>query len=657
MSNADYKIKYIAPSKKYALALEAQTFIPIDLNSKKALTESDNNIFVINALEETNIERNQTTKYRIQGKLEIITDNTLQDAWSNTPIPDDAWTPETNNLDKSFIPRNWLLNITYPASIDDTKELVTGGVNNTNTQDVYFTTKAYEGFQIKELEPYNYKSGITNILIRTSQKHGINIIDDYIYISPKLYNQQNGIPLNTYLGFHKILDFEPNNEEYGLILDTEYVVPTTLLAGTPIVAPFLGVGKRVFEPSSNDIIFADTTEVTQIEVTNITGGTTGDLIYTKIFSPSHFLRPNDFVEIRLFGTTVYPDTQLGMPNLYKVVSTPSTDTFVIKYEFPTLNTSTTQGPFNFNLNYRYSDGVVSEYYYRVNKILTEAKDYEVYKAAYSMNIFTDNYINNVFLFHFDKDIDVGGLVDNLGRPLSQLYLTTVKRGGNGCTQNYVDQGNCNGEVYDGFNNFSDNNQILDSNRTFTPISSSSPTNINTISFWQNNDPNKAGTIKGINAEYYNDFVEYNRAFLDERVLAETLGKFGPTRVYNNGGNTLYSSSKEGYTYKIHDEIRIRYFSTSIETAQNRPNEIFPDYAQVNNDGTVSWRDLLSIGFFEPSENGGVGVDYPFVNSKHYLFGEHPIYIRKQLATNLAQDRLDLTKFVKFNTNSTPNDEC
>mgnify|MGYP001186046025 FL=1 len=103
---------------------------------------------------------------------------------------------------------------------------------------------------------------------------------------------------------------------------------------------------------------------------------------------------------------------------------------------------------------------------------------------------------------------MGELVDNLGRPLSQLYLTTVKRGGNGCTQNYVDAGNCNGEVYDGFNNFSDNNQILDSNRTFTPISSSSPTNINTISFWQNNDPNTAGTIKGVNGEYYNDFVEY-----------------------------------------------------------------------------------------------------------------------------------------------------
>ena len=95
----------------------------------------------------------------------------------------------------------------------------------------------------------------------------------------------------------------------------------------------------------------------------------------------------------------------------------------------------------------------------------------------------------------------------------------------------------------------------------------------------------------------------------------------------------------------------------IETVKNKTNEIFPDYVQINNDATVSWRDLLSIGFFENNGTKTLGVDYPFVNGKHYLFGEYPIYIRKQLSTELIQTELNLNKFIGYNTNSTPNDEC
>ena len=85
--------------------------------------------------------------------------------------------------------------------------------------------------------------------------------------------------------------------------------------------------------------------------------------------------------------------------------------------------------------------------------------------------------------------------------------------------------------------------------------------------------------------------------------------------------------------------------------------MFPIYAQVNNDSTVSWRDLLDIGFFQPTETGRIGVDYPFVNFRHYLFGEYPIYIRRQLGNAIIQRELDENRFVRFKLNSTPNDEC
>lgn len=37
-----------------------------------------------------------------------------------------------------------------------------------------------------------------------------------------------------------------------------------------------------------------------------------------------------------------------------------------------------------------------------------------------------------------------------------------------------------------------------------------------------------------------------------------------------------------------------------------------------------WRDLLDIGYIEP--NSGLGVDYPFINNKHYLFNYNKLFI-------------------------------
>jgi len=632
MSNADYKIKYVAPSKKFANALNSQTFIPIELNSKKGLTESDDNIFVLNALEETNVERNKTTKYRINGKLEIVTDNLLLSAWNPDPIPDSAWTPE--GVDASYIPMNWILQVTYPFESDDEKYLTTTDGNS--------ASKAHEGFHIEELLPYDFKTGITNIIIRTSQKHGIKTTDDYVYISPKNNFISEGVDTINYVGLHKILAFEAFNEEHGLILDTEYIIPNppTDIYGDPVIVDFHGVGKRVFEPSVDDIIFNNGIDVTQVQQSDSNGEQVNTpLIYTKIFSPGHELRVNDFVEVRV-------DVVANMNNIYKVIAVPTLDSFVIKHQF----TNPVPGIINYDLKYKYLDGIPSEYYFRKHKIITTPKDYEVYKAAFSTSIFNDGFINDVFLFNYNIDVDVDGLTDNLGRPLSSLYLTPIKRS-TGLNSN-------------SFQSWGDVIQIMDYNRKVSPINTSTdPRVVGTLSLWQNPDTTTAGTYKTQDETYYGDFVEYNRAFLDETVLSRSLGRFGPVNAYLMEGFPPNQESSyeykvgDGYTYNLHEEINIRYFSSVIETVKNKTNEIFPDYVQINNDATVSWRDLLSIGFFENNGTKTLGVDYPFVNGKHYLFGEYPIYIRKQLSTELIQTELNLNKFIGYNTNSTPNDEC
>ena len=82
---------------------------------------------------------------------------------------------------------------------------------------------------------------------------------------------------------------------------------------------------------------------------------------------------------------------------------------------------------------RMFNGVESTYYFRKfkkvktrNTPVIEQDDYEVYKLAFSENYFNDD----VTQFTFNEDVDISGLVDNLGRPLSELYLTMVKTNSN-----------------------------------------------------------------------------------------------------------------------------------------------------------------------------------------------------------------------------------
>jgi hypothetical protein len=69
-------------------------------------------------------------------------------------------------------------------------------------------------------------------------------------------------------------------------------------------------------------------------------------------------------------------------------------------------------------------GKESNYYVRRFKSVTFSgyTDYDLYPAAYG----TTYYYDNVAAFNFKTDIDVKDIKDNLGRPISELYLSIVK---------------------------------------------------------------------------------------------------------------------------------------------------------------------------------------------------------------------------------------
>ena len=67
---------------------------------------------------------------------------------------------------------------------------------------------------------------------------------------------------------------------------------------------------------------------------------------------------------------------------------------------------------------------VSEYYIREYSALTQTYvDYDLYPAAYGTTYFHDKQT----AFNFKVDVDIKGIKDNLGRPLSELFLTYYKK--------------------------------------------------------------------------------------------------------------------------------------------------------------------------------------------------------------------------------------
>jgi hypothetical protein len=279
-------------------------------------------------------------------------------------------------------------------------------------------------------------------------------------------------------------------------------------------------------------------------------------------------------------------------------------------------------------------GVESSYYFRkFKKIKTrnmpviEPDDYETYRLAFSENVFYDSFAQ----FVFNEDIDVSNLVDNLGRPLSELYLTIIKTDSNGLF----------GGVSSGIETpflpiltTSNTNTYLQGIPTINrihnggsiPFVSSIPLEINI-------------TVNPVNDEFYGDVVEYNTNEVSETILGHVSHRFntlnretGPLLNYVSSLGvtplttpTLLGPRQEGYLYKAHQLIKIREFSAYVEQGDQFTAGI-PDYAINLGDGRYLWRDLLDIGFNETTIDV---LDYPFLNGCHYMYDNYCLSLRRQ----------------------------
>ncbi len=298
-------------------------------------------------------------------------------------------------------------------------------------------------------------------------------------------------------------------------------------------------------------------------------------------------------------------------------------------------------------------GIESEYYVRRLKCLTtEEKEYDIYPAAYGVNYFDDGQAS----FYFKNDIDIDGLRDNLGRPLSELFLTIVKNDNDT-------------PLTDSKNRYwIDQQKTLPpeiKNRFWMPIVGGYETeknvnvnyNIRAVGAnYPGGNPNYPqvyfDNIDESDLTFDNDIVEYNEYELTERTLEFIYHRINT--VYRDNLNTIDNTKpdkREGYIYNPHQLITIREFSEYIEEGDSQNTFNIPDYAQLkysatsvsnivdagvikkfstiplsSNSKIYRWRDLLDIGFVD---GNGVGVEYPFESGAHYIYLNNSFYLFRQ----------------------------
>lgn len=222
-------------------------------------------------------------------------------------------------------------------------------------------------------------------------------------------------------------------------------------------------------------------------------------------------------------------------------------------------------------------------YERFFQVVATPNDFELFPVGFSNNVYGEQ----AYAFSFNKDFDVAGLLDNFNFPLTQLFLYAQ----------YIPSTTPNPI------------EIL-SGTTWSiagaPIPFSfAPTTLNIGDYVQSTFNVKIG-----------DLIEYSKPdFLQLPFTPQTFKIKTPIQTP--------VLSFLIWKYNPFIPLQLRYFASELNqvntgsTSYEQTTSI-PYYAtKLDNFGNFVWRDILPQGYTDPTTN--LGVDYPFVNKKRYLF--------------------------------------
>jgi len=398
----------------------------------------------------------------------------------------------------------------------------------------------------------------------------------------------------------KWVDMEPNRELFNLSsVNKNWELVITYPAETVSSVDYIDVinngmrGIRII--SSNPIVI---------------GGRNMTIFSTPI---KHGLSTGDTVKLKSF---ISQNNITIVDKTYKVVKLGKSNGDYAEYYF-SVDIPTPMVLTNKSRMSRIYNGKESSYYFRKFKKmktkvsdLMETDDYEIYPLAFSQSIFEDK--RNQFVIN--EDLDVSNLVDNLGRPISELYVTIIKTDNNTLFTNIKSGIEMPYNLSGSSTSIPDIRRITDGGSSHIPLEDDI-------------------TIQ--DDSFFGDIAEYNSLELKEKILGDVYHRFNTSNRINGGfiskPNLVENESislgirQEGYMYKPHHKIKIREYSTYIEQGTSNTYNM-PSYKTDLKDGRFIWRDLLDIGSNDMNEDF---LDYPFLNGSHYMNKDIQFPLKRQ----------------------------
>jgi hypothetical protein len=218
-------------------------------------------------------------------------------------------------------------------------------------------------------------------------------------------------------------------------------------------------------------------------------------------------------------------------------------------------------------------------YIRQFEVVATPSDFELLNAGFSNNVYGEQ----KYSFVFNKDFDVSEWFDEFGFPIMELYLYPLY-------SNLSQNGN--GDFEQIFRTVWSTTDGTASKQQFTP------------------------TSLAVGDMVYGDKIEYSASTF-EQTQVEPQTYYIRTYCYYQ---TISASLR--WKYNAFIPFRLRYFSNELSrentgsTSYDATIQI-PSYATDLGDGNFIWREILEQGYIDPLT--GIGVDYPFVNKRRYLF--------------------------------------
>lgn len=332
---------------------------------------------------------------------------------------------------------------------------------------------------------------------------------------------------------------------------------------------------------------------------------------------THYLNSSEQFDIERQNSNKY--FIYGGLEFFSILNGVKTNYLIFKDFFDKFNNNTSKkniyNSFNFYLlkplsyeskkdNYEFlyeSEG--NEYYVRKFEVIAKNSDFIINNQAFANNIFNDV----KYSYLINKDIILENNLDWFGKPITELYILCMYK-----------------KSYDGSEDKDEDIQVQE-------FISGSTINIIFNSITGDTINYEIGDI------VYGDVVIWNKKTYKETKFIDKEIKI--ITNYEEVDEESIKSERLVWKYNPLFPIRIDYLSNEykIENISGTTEVNIPDYAiKLDNKGNYIWRDKLDKGFIDNLYN--IGVDYPFVNGKHYIYSNHIIKLVPDLSDSFTHTK-------------------